>query len=122
MIVTRARDISSLAFAAQGQGAGAPPRGAANKVSVRVHQFAPQGRPKARIAPPRGAANKVSVGVHQFAPQGQGAGAPPRGAANEVSVGALARLRTPRYRPAPNFSSAGGNGSPCSPLPIVSSP
>src|SRR5215217_4365460 len=69
----------------------APPRGAANEVSVGV-VFAPPGRPKARIAPPREAANEVSVGV-VFAPPGRPKAriAPPRGAANEVSVGVVVR-------------------------------
>ncbi len=63
------------------------PPGAANKVSGGSFSARPA---EGRCAPPRGAANKVSVGVvHLPARPSEGRCAPPRGAANKVSVGVV---------------------------------
>ena len=63
----------------------------ANEVGERgLHASVPAGPPQGHCAPPRGAANTVSVGaVNLPAGPPQGHCAPPRGAANAVSVGAV---------------------------------
>ena len=67
----------------------APPRGAANEVSVGVVHL-PARPPEGHCAPPRGAANEVSVGARSSArPAARRALCAPSGAANEVSVGVV---------------------------------